>query len=339
MTYYIGDLAFCPSDELEHYGVLGQKWGVRRWQNKDGSLTAAGYDHYGYGKGNRRAGNSKPSGGTSSKKTSGKGGTKDKPKNEPKDLSETMDRETHKVDKLRVATTALSVLQLNPFAAADLVKAGVATVKTNRYLKNREKNGTLDEKTGLYLKQSEMDEKQDCKIVNPGYGDFNTGNENNCVLCSVAYDMRRRGYDVIAGQATEGYTDDQVASFYKKGKFADVYTSPSYKITRESTREEKRAAYKEARQTVRQARKDCIAKMEKENNTRGIMRLSWNYGSGAHAIAYEVKNGKLTLFDAQTGTVYKNPMQILNMADAFGYMRTDNLEPDIGRIKKYGGVR
>lgn len=33
---------------LAHYGAKGQKWGVRRWQNSDGSLTPAGREHYGY---------------------------------------------------------------------------------------------------------------------------------------------------------------------------------------------------------------------------------------------------------------------------------------------------
>lgn len=34
------------SNELYHYGTKGQRWGLRRYQNKDGSLTAAGRARY-----------------------------------------------------------------------------------------------------------------------------------------------------------------------------------------------------------------------------------------------------------------------------------------------------
>lgn len=35
-----------PNAELTHHGIKGQKWGVRRYQNADGSLTMAGKARY-----------------------------------------------------------------------------------------------------------------------------------------------------------------------------------------------------------------------------------------------------------------------------------------------------
>lgn len=44
---------FEQEDYLEHHGIMGMKWGVRRYQNEDGSYTEAGRKRYGIGSENK----------------------------------------------------------------------------------------------------------------------------------------------------------------------------------------------------------------------------------------------------------------------------------------------
>lgn len=63
------DGGFVNENELYHWGIKGMKWGVRRYQNSDGSLTAAGRKRYTDKDGNLNAAGKKKFGNSVKTKT------------------------------------------------------------------------------------------------------------------------------------------------------------------------------------------------------------------------------------------------------------------------------
>ena len=74
------------SEELAHHGIHGMKWGVRRFQNKDGSLTAAGKKRYGI------VGGEADSSGKGGKPPAGKSGGKKVSEMNDEELSQVLKR-------------------------------------------------------------------------------------------------------------------------------------------------------------------------------------------------------------------------------------------------------
>ena len=44
-SYYVAGNVY-NSNDIYHFGILGQKWGIRRFQNSDGTLTPEGIERY-----------------------------------------------------------------------------------------------------------------------------------------------------------------------------------------------------------------------------------------------------------------------------------------------------
>ena len=297
MRYYLYKGVFYDTNSLKHYGVLGMKWGVRRYQNKDGSLTATGKRRY-------------------------SSGTRYGAENSDK----TSERDHSKSNKSPLAwfatSAALDILALNPIGLAQdsirLIEAGSSYVKAKVYDKERG-NEHIDKETGFFIKSKNMSQEEDSARVNPLVHNFDENTKSNCMLCTATYDLRRRGYDVRARKASYGYLTDELLHWY-----------PEAKINKISGMNENG---KPSRRDMMEKVKTELVKQGE--GARGNLMIRWPNMSGGHSVAYEIQNGNLKIIDAQINKIYSNPESFLRRCSAdVEYARLDNVEFDKQKIKE-----
>lgn len=273
--------------ELYHHGVKGMKWGVRRYQNKDGSLTPAG-----------KARSQKPT------------SDRDHSKSNKMPLVTMAAKMAMNMDKKDTSVTASNTVRL--------AQAGKSYVQTAIYNKDREGCKT-DSKTGFLMKNKEMTQLQDAARVNPMVHNFDNNTKRNCVLCTAAYDLRRRGYEVRAKKASYGYKPEDIAAWYPKAKINVV-----------------KGVNEKGKPSVNNMMTKLKDELVKQGDgARGNLMVKLRGLSGGHSVAYEVSNGKLNIIDAQIGKVYTNPDHFLRRCKAdVSYARYDNIEFNTKTIKE-----
>lgn len=171
---------------------------------------------------------------------------------------------------------------------ADLVKN---TKKLNRLLDE------YDERTGLPLKQKELSPYEDMKAINPGYDKtVRDTNYMNCASCSMAYELRRRGYDVMASQNSKHKDLMFISAFF------DSIVDFDHPIDKNKSMFSEAKSAKEAKQDMLDILKHS------KNGDRGFVVYSYTPKNSksplAHMLNYEIINNKFVLLDSQSNVSY-----------------------------------
>lgn len=138
----------------------------------------------------------------------------------------------------------------------------------------------------------------------------------NCQRCVVAYEMRRRGYDVMAMPTYAGDIKPRVAFKASDGTINGRWMG----------------AFKNAKAVPMKARsanqaKDALNKHMQSygSGSRGVVEVFWKNGGG-HVFNVENIGGKIRYYDAQTGkTVNINEYMGHAKPGSVNLVRTDNL--------------
>lgn len=267
-------------NELYHHGIKGQRWGVRRYQNANGSLTPAGRSRYGL----RRV---KPL------------PESDRPKNRDYknrsiDTQSTIDEieRWNKKERLKIYKAQ------NLIAAKNLMAYKLSRIADD-----------YDAKTKMPLKNKPSSIEEDATAINPQYESTKASSSNNCELCTMAYDMRRRGFDVIARQ------NAPINLLYDIGS------------------QDMKMIYKGAKEKHVSSEKQLQTELKKQpDGARGACFMSWGNGSG-HVIAYEMVNGSPKFVDAQDGKIHNSLNNYSDRPSNLSYIRLDNIKPNYNLIR------
>lgn len=330
---YHWDLEDPVTSIIAHHGIQGQKWGVRRFQDKNGRLTAEGKKH------------------KFEDKSQSNTSSRDAIINNLK-LSAAMGAGGIAASIAAVAaapvTSGLSTMVL-PTSVLNAVygvggsiktggmlisgdiKASAANNKEKKFKEEREKN-PIDKKTGFHKKTTEMTPDEDMERVNPAFKNWDKNTKNNCVLCSMSFELRRRGYDVQAKKATSGYDQRELV----KDWFTGAKTTNAKGGLEDHELMSRNFALDHTRQKEMISNTISTLKSQKDG-ARGALVVVWNGTTAGHSISYSVENGQPTIYDTQSNEKFAGDKAVekyLKKTSKVEITRLDNCKLNTKYIKE-----
>lgn len=316
---------------LMHYRRGGEKRGVRRWQNKDGSYTPEGYLHY--------------------KEMYGWGDRKDRAKIESNLRNGVVrginGRETSSDAKHRMFSHHGGI---DPTDAASYSNRILSELHIPVEKLNDIKRLSAGEDIDKVLHDiNHRDEEGGKEVAGTILSD--TGRQYNCPNCACAFEMVQRDYDVVARRAPDGSNVGDIERNFKGGHLLTagvdweddpIRLAPTPKKKRDRLRyfRDLEKWGQELSQTRDKAIKGLRRTLEEQGaGARGIIVVGWlsEYSlaptTDFHALNYKIDDdGVMMLYDTQswrkcTGT-YDLGMLYGCDPRELHYMRTDNLDLD-----------
>lgn len=326
-------------DHLEHFGIKGQRWGVRKSPaqlkaHREGKAqkyvdkaadAQKQIDFY----------KSRPA--RFGQKRGERFKVKDLEKIKTQAIKDAQSKREGKLSKKQkqVAVGAgVAVALLAAYGASHSLNSGNArrlmekgkAFATRKAFSWKKNDSLADPKMGVNAIKELV-----VKPINPNYGA--AGTKMNCRRATYAYEMRRRGYDVAATRTTNGIGQDIGGAYNALHPGANLVPSGQVGIAKRLFTERNRYD-----KPITEGLKNQLGKISVEpenifnelsklpNGARGELGMTW-IGGGGHSMAWEIVKGKPVLIDNQIGEIFSSPAQITKLTSSMwssGITRLDD---------------